>query len=305
MCLFVILAFAIKSVVLEMSAPATMTVSSRDQEVGMNMTSFSIAVRTEDDIVYYSDFINSQWGIYKVSLEGFYAGEKGECILYNTEADNLAYANGQLFYRNTPGSRTYLCRMDLNTGKTETIKKNPTSHYYASDTCLLFSMDSAISTSFSLLSLDGKYETSLYDGAFSEPTVYKGTIYFINELGHLCALRSGTNGEVISSIVHNKFIICDDVIYFVGVNGAGIYSLPLDDQNEQKKITDDTSYGFVVYEDNLYYLNSNDNDSLYKININTGEKELFDRRSFTAINLIGKCLYLCEGESGHVRIVLD
>ena len=151
---------------------------------------------------------------------------------------------------------------------------------------------------------DGSYETSISDLACSDLYIYKGEIYAIDPESGLCKVGFANNRNILSALIRNTFIIHEEVIYFKGSNGKGIYTASLKEPETANKLSDNECNGMVVYEDSLYYINSDDNYTLYKISLSDGNEEQIDKRAFSCINIIGESLYLFRPDVGYVRILL-
>lgn len=290
-----------RSIFLEAAAPE-ITISVKEDAAGMNMANYSMAA-VKDDQVYYADLVDGVPGIYRASLNDFYEQKPGTCLVQNVDADNLTLSVDALVYRDISNDRRHLCVYDLQSGKVRTLKRNDTSHYYGSRSFVLFSLDS-FGAGTSILTVDGNYETSLNDLSCQNLYVYKGEIYANGPDGSLSKIGSASNRSIVSSAIHNTFIICEDVVYFKGSNDKGIYMASLKDPDQTKKLSDNTCIGMVVCEDDLYYINGDDNHSLYKISLGEEREEQIDQRSFSCINIIGNCLYLLQPNIGYERILL-
>ena len=239
------------------------------------MANYSMAA-VKDDQVYYADIVEGVAGIYRISLQDFYDGKQGVCLVQNTDADNLTLSGDALIYRDISNERRNLCVYDLQSRKVRILKRNDTSHYYGSRNFVLFSLDS-FGAGTSILTTDGKYETSINDLGCSDLYVYEGEIYVI---------------------------IYEDTVYFKGSNGKGIYAASLKAPEEATKLSDNECAGMVVYENDLYYINSDDNYSLYRISLAEGKEELFDNSGYSCINIVGDSLYLLQPNMGYKRILL-
>ncbi|MBR6234099.1 MAG: TIR domain-containing protein [Erysipelotrichaceae bacterium] len=300
-CLLVGLATIGRSIIIEMNAPE-ISISVKDDAAGMNMANYSIAA-IKDDQVYYADIVEGVPGIYSASLDDFYENRQGTRLVQNVEADNLTLTSDALVYRDISNDRRHLCVYDLQSGTNRTLKKNDTSHYYGSRNTVLFSLDS-FGAGTSILMEDGSYETSISDLACSDLYIYKGEIYAIDPESGLCKVGFANNRNILSALIRNTFIIHEEVIYFKGSNGKGIYTASLKEPETANKLSDNECNGMVVYEDSLYYINSDDNYTLYKISLSEGSEEQIDKRAFSCINIIGESLYLFRPDVGYVRILL-
>ena len=300
-CLLVGVLFIGRAIFLEASAPE-LTIAIKEDSVGMNMANYSMAA-VKDDQVYYADIVEGVAGIYRISLQDFYDGKQGVCLVQNTDADNLTLSGDALIYRDISNERRNLCVYDLQSGKVRILKRNDTSHYYGSRNFVLFSLDS-FGAGTSILTTDGKYETSINDLGCSDLYVYEGEIYGIDPEGSLCKVGFANNRSVLSTLIRNTFIIYEDTVYFKGSNGKGIYAASLKAPEEATKLSDNECAGMVVYENDLYYINSDDNYSLYRISLAEGKEELFDNGGYSCINIVADCLYLLQPNMGYKRILL-
>ncbi len=156
----------------------------------------------------------------------------------------------------------------------------------------------------SILTTDGKYETSISDLACSDLYIYKGEIYAIDPESGLCKIGFANNRSILSSGIRGTFIIYEDRIFFKGSNGKGIYTSSLKTPDETQKLSENECIGMVAYEEDLYYINADDNYFLYKISLSAGTEEQIDQRGFSCLNIVGGCLYLLQPNVGYVRILL-
>ncbi|MBQ5443981.1 MAG: DUF5050 domain-containing protein [Erysipelotrichaceae bacterium] len=74
--------------------------------------------------------------------------------------------------------------------------------------------------------------------------------------------------------------------------------------DETQKLSENECIGMVAYEEDLYYINADDNYSLYKISLSAGTEEQIDQRGFSCLDIVGDCLYLLQPNVGYVRILL-
>ena len=247
--------------------------------------------------------MGNEKGVYKSSLKDFYEGKEGTCLVSGSDADYLTLSgDGKLVFREYGDKARKLCVYDLATGKMKVLRRTDTGKYYANKDWILYMKYSGTASSY-MITTDGSYETGFVDEEIDFLYVYKGVPYFLNVNGELSA-QSFSNRSLISPYVQNLFIIYDDVIYYCGLNGSGIYKASLDDTSAETKISNSAAIGMVVHDGYLYFINYDQNCSLYRISLSTGEEELFDRRSFSSVNIIVDCLYLYEVDKGYVRLML-
>ncbi|MBQ9424905.1 MAG: TIR domain-containing protein [Erysipelotrichaceae bacterium] len=302
-CSLLIILSIVRAIMLEMNSPADMSIVAKSQEESMNMANFATAVYDEKGTVYYADYVGNEKGVYKSSLKDFYEGKEGTCLVSGSDADYLTLSgDGKLVFREYGDKARKLCVYDLATGKMKVLRRTDTGKYYANKDWILYMKYSGTASSY-MITTDGSYETGFVDEEIDFLYVYKGVPYFLNVNGELSA-QSFSNRSLISPYVQNLFIIYDDVIYYCGLNGSGIYKASLDDTSAETKISNSAAIGMVVHDGYLYFINYDQNCSLYRISLSTGEEELFDRRSFSSVNIIVDCLYLYEVDKGYVRLML-
>ena len=267
-CIVVIIGIVAVCIPIEMHAPASLQITEKSDEISQNMANYSFAVRDDKGDVYYVDYENGSSGIYRASLSDFKKG-KGECLIKNVDADNLTLAGqDKLIYRK--GINT-LCCYDLNTGRNEVLKKLETSHYYASDEFVIFTLET-FTKSINFITLDGKYESNFMNDNSYYLNVYKGDLYFLDENFQFSRMEGIGYSTLLGFSIQNMFIIHDDIVYFYGSSGDGIYRAPLDHLDDMEKLSDSQAYGMVVYKDHLYFINAEDNYSLYSISLEDGNE---------------------------------
>ena len=303
-CILLFVFMIVRCIQIGGAKPANMSISGKSEEISQNMANFSFVVRDEKDNVYYMDVVNGTSGLYQSNLQDFYNGKQGKCLISNLEADNLTLGrNGILYYRiNTEPN--IICAYDLNTGTNKQLKKTPASHLYGTNDVVIFNLET-FSRGVMLLSYDGRYENSVIENNYTNLNIYKGEIYFLDEYSQFGHYENSGFSQVLSNTINGYFIIHDDMVYYVGSNGEGIYRNPLDDMVHQEKLSDAEAYEMIVHGDYLYYLNIKDNYALYRISLIDKSEELIDSSYFTSMNIIGDCLYLCRGVMGYTRLMLD
>ena len=99
----------------------------------------------------------------------------------------------------------------------------------------------------------------------------------------------------------NRFLIYDNVIYYCAGKG-GVYSAPLNDPQNATELCGNSVLSMVVCQDYLYYLNENDSDYLYRVPLEGGEQELVLTGTFSELNVIGDCLYICDSAETYTRL---
>lgn len=285
----------------EKLAPKEITVSEGTQQESMNATNWSIAAQTEDGLVYYAD-MNGQTPVLRcATLEEFYAGEDGRIILSNVWADNLVpLENGKLVYRDYSSSNYSIHLLNPETGYNLLLKKKTTACLYRDRYGILYCEEGSTSHGIGIITYNGDFDGNYIDVILYNPFYYRGNIYYLNNENNLC---SYPDGSVISYDINDYFIIYDDIVYFSSISGD-LFRAPLDDLSNVEKLSDNRPFGIVVYNDWLYFLDTEDNYFLYRIPVTGGEAELVDARSYNAINLIGDCLYFSCRSGGYSRLML-
>ena len=129
-------------------------------------------------------------------------------------------------------------------------------------------------------------------------------VVFGNEI--FCIAQGKTNQSIIKynlngankTVVSEKYIVKDffvtkDKIYFVNSKDSKIYSVTKTG-NKIKKITDskikaNTSIAF--YQNNAYYINASDNNTLYKIDLTTNKQEQVIKKNIESIQIDDTIIY--------------
>ena len=200
-CLLVESLTIVRSIFIEANAPE-FTISVKEDAAGINMANYSMAA-VKSDTVCYADIVDDVPGIYSASLNDFYENRQGTCLVQNVEADNLTVTADSLVYRDIGNDRCYLCVYDFQSGKNETLKKNDTSHYYGSRNFVLFTLDS-FGADISVLTTEGKYETSINDLGCDNLYIYKGEIYGNDPDGNFCKIGLANNRSILSASIHQR-----------------------------------------------------------------------------------------------------
>lgn len=82
-------------------------------------------------------------------------------------------------------------------------------------------------------------------------------------------------------------------IYFINAKDSKIYSVSKSG-GEVNKITDKktiTKNGIVCYKDSLYYINKDDSNTLYEVNLKTGKQERVIKKDIESVQIDGSNIY--------------
>lgn len=93
-------------------------------------------------------------------------------------------------------------------------------------------------------------------------------------------------------IVSNMYLF-GDVIYFINSKDSKIYSVSKSG-GEIKKVSDEKApqeNSMVYYKDNLYYINKDDSNTLYRVNVKTGEKVQVIKKNISSVQIDDNVIY--------------
>jgi|GEM_PF-2224713 len=285
----------------EGNAPASWTPDALGEDAEMNQANYSMLAVGSDNTVYFADCSDNGTPLIRYcTLEGFIAGEEGTVLVEGINADNLVLPdNEHLVFRDASGNKRMMKMVDVSTGRIKILNKSTTYAYWTSRTNVLYGEDSLSSTGVGILTLDGKYSGSvvediMYGGIY----YYRGDLYYVKQNGSVINESTGSS-EGFSP--QGIYIIYDDHFYYS--TEEGIYRKPLGWQEDEEALSDMVARGMVAHGDRLYFLSgSGGGGKLYRVPVSGGEAELVNDEYFTAVNIIGDCLYLCRGDGKYMRI---
>jgi len=172
--------------------------------------------------VYY--FVYRQ-GIYKIRLYG-----TGEQKLLNVPTDRpkfLYVEEGYLYYILMPDSPSWLHKMDLNNGTTQTISTNNISTVHITENDIYFYSSQGPYQ----MKKDGKDKIKLSIDGYLPMIIKDNVIYFTNEYGYLCKtdMKNFSSQTLLDESVIT-FNISGDWIYYLSgkIDNFDLYKMKLD-----------------------------------------------------------------------------
>ena len=272
----------------------------RGAEASMNTPNYSFAVRSSDgQTVYYADNDGGDSPrIACCSYDDFANAGVETVLVRDIWADNLALVGDRYLVFRDFGTGKYIMKVyDLETAEIRTLKTKSSYGYIAGDTCVFYGEDTTAARGIGVITIDGKYDNTRLNISvnYRIMTYYKGKVYFLADNGML----TDSNNQTISTDVQDRFIICDDYVYYKGSTGS-LMRAPLDDTRNIERVSYYAPFAMVIHDGWVYYLNNDDNNYLYRVPIEGGDDELILSHAFNALNIVGDYLYLCENALQYV-----
>lgn len=125
----------------------------------------------------------------------------------------------------------------------------------------------------SRISIDGNTIQPIIKGSASQLQLYNGNIYYVAEnSNNNCQLRKinldGTHDQIVIEEQIKKYIISDDIIYYIDSNYYHIYRINIDGTRKEM-LTNTGASDIVINNGNIYYADMYDHGAIYLMDINS------------------------------------
>lgn len=186
-----------------------------------------------------------------------------------------------------------LYSIDLTSYTKELLFENKIESYIVKEGYIFFTTNEGIYK----YNINSKESSKIINGKVYQMQVSDNNIYVIAD-GKTSKsiikydLNGGNKQELSESYTVENMYVSQDKILFTNTKDNGIYSVSKND----KKITNTSKNqvngnNLVEYKGNVYYINKSDNNTLYRININTQKEEKVVDKNISSIQLVDNIIY--------------
>ncbi|MBV7271434.1 cell wall-binding repeat-containing protein [Clostridium sp. PL3] len=260
-----------------------------------NMVKYSNIVRVDDisDIA----FINEDYHFPPKAIASFEDGStKFVPVLWNSKKVDTSKAAAYQFEGTVSGYDGKV-KLNLNVvadtdGSTRNIGNGTNVAYYKG---YLYYSTSKDGNKVYRIKDDGTELTKISDDYALNINIADNHIYYSNSSDSGKIYRMNLDGSDKTKIIdkYSVFTVVKNYIYYSYKNQqeSGFYRINTDGSNNTKLSNDYTYYSMSIADNYIYYANSNDNDSIYKMKIDGSGKTKLCSDSSTSINLEDGWIY--------------